>query len=1020
MTDPEGSTSAEDSDHLYRDLFTEMIAGVAVHEIILDESGKPIDYRFLEVNPEFEKLTGLHAPDIVGRRAREVIPDLEPEWLERYGRVALTGVPDQFVSYSGWLGRNFLVRAFRPAPGQFAALFLDVTERTRAEADLRERNAFTETILASAGEGIAVYDRDLRFVVWNPAMAELSGLSAEQVIGADAQGLFGDVMGASAREDLARALAGESPVSSEFEYVIPRTGRRAWAIQTNRPHFNANGEVVGVVLSLRDITARHEIEEALRRSEEKFRAIFDSVGDAVAIYQPGGGFVEVNRMMCERLGYSRAELLTMSVADIDAPDSAALLQSRVDTIMEDGQARFEVTHVRRDGGLIPTEIVSRKIDFEGHPAILTVQRDISERKRSEEALREQTRFLQNLLDAIPIPIIAKDRESHVQLCNTAFAENGGLRREDVLGKRVGEIGIPEAEMHLQRDKAVLSDGTLQVYEALMPQPNGSPRRHVITKAPLRSVEGEITGIVTAAIDIGDRYEAEQALRLTEARFRTLFECAGDAIFISDLSGRFTDANQTACDRLGYRKDELVGMRAIDVDTPESAALVAERLETLRERGSLAFETAHVRRDGTAIPVEMISTMIELGGQPAVLSIARDISDRKRAESERAALEAQLRQSQKMEGIGQLAGGIAHDFNNLLTAISGYASLALGDLDGGEDAHEDIEQIEHAADRAAALTRQLLAFARRTVLQPEVVDLGASVRNLEPMLRRLIGEDLSLMTVTSPVRGAILADPGQMEQVIVNLVVNARDAMPDGGVLTIETGETELDPESAAAYTLTNPGRYATLKVSDTGTGMSDETLSHVFEPFFTTKGPGKSTGLGLATVDGIVRQSGGGVSAESELGRGSAFTVFLPLVDAAARAAAPARAFPSAAPIRGGTILVVEDDHAVRGFATRVLEQAGYRVISAADGISALDAARGRSIDLLLTDVVMPTMSGREVADRLASVAPGIRVLFVSGHDEKTIVRRGGLEAGIRYLAKPFTAEALIGAVNDALAAPAD
>ena len=1015
MVDSRDETPAAGDDSLYRLLFREMIAGVALHEIVVDDAGTPIDYRFLEVNPEFEKLTGLHAGDILGKRVREVIPDLEPEWVERYGRVALTGVPDQFESYIAGLGRHFLVRAFCPAPGQFAALFIDVTERMRAEADLRERNAFTETIISSAGEGLIVYDSDLRFVVWNPAMEEITGLPAGQVLGRSADELFPEVMATGVGGDIARALTGESPASREYEYVVPGTGRRGWVVQTNRPHRNAGGEVVGVVSSVRDITARHEIDATLRRSEEQFRAIFDSVGDSVAIYEPDGRYVAVNSMMCERLGYSRAELLTMSVADIDAPESSARLRGRLATIMREGQALFEVTHVRRDGTRIPTEILSRKIDFQGHPAILTVQRDISERVRSEGALREQARFLQQLIDAIPIPITAKDLDGRIRLSNSAFTEGPALGQSPTVGKTLAELGIPSAPTHDAHDAAILRGEPTQVYDSSMAFGDGSMRRLVITRVPLKAEDGRITGIATAAVDITARYEAEQALRRSEARFRTLFEYAGDAIFIGDLSGRFFEANQTACDRLGYRKDELVGMSVADIDSPDQAAMVPERIAALQEKGSLAFETTHIRRDGTLIPVEMLSTMIELGGQPAVLSIARDISERKKAESERATLESQLRQSQKMEGIGQLAGGIAHDFNNLLTAIRGYASLAIGDLDTGQDAHEDIREIEHAADRAAALTRQLLAFARRTVLQPAVVDLGSSVRNLEPMLRRLIGEDISLITVPTAVRGSVLADPSQVEQVIVNLVVNARDAMPDGGILTIETGESDLDVEYARAHAMGAPGRYATLTVADTGTGMSDDTLSHVFEPFFTTKGPGKGTGLGLATVYGIVRQSGGSVAARSELGHGSTFTVFLPLVESSPGTPSEFRAVAEQVATRSGTVLVVEDDDPVRGFATRVLEQAGYRVLAASGGAAALDAARGEAIDLLLTDVVMPTMSGREVADRLASSAPGVRVLFVSGYDENTIVRQGVVDPSIRYLAKPFTAEALVGAVDDAL-----
>jgi PAS domain S-box-containing protein len=1012
MIESGGRSRTEGDDGLYRQLFNEMIAGVALHEIVLDGSGTPVDYRFLQVNAEFEKLTGLKAGKIVGRRVLEVIPDLEHEWIERYGRVALTGVPDEFESYSAALGRHYMVRAFRPAAGQFAALFIDVTERTRAEEQLRERNAFTESIIASAGEGLIVYDRELRFLVWNPAMEELTSLPAEQVLGREADDLFPDVMAAGVGEDLTRALAGEAPTSREFEYVVPRTARRGWVVQTNRPHRNADGDIVGVVSSVRNITADHEVSAAIRRSEEQFRTIFEGAGDGLLIHRPDGTIIEANRVACEQLGYRREELLQMSVVDINAPAGAGLVPERLNRIIADGFATFETQHLRRDGSLMPIEIVARTIEFAGGPAVLSVQRDISDRKRAERTAREQARFLQQLIDAIPIPITSKGRDGQIQLANTAFAKGPGLGRTQIVGRTVGELGLVDVGIHDARDRAVLDGEGIQAYEASMPFADGSVRRLLVTRVPLETEQGEITGVATAAVDISARYEAEQELRRSEARFRTLFERAGDAIFISDLTGRFLEANQTACDRLGYTKEELVGMSAIDIDTPENAALVGPRIAELLDTGGLTFETAHVRRDRTVIPVEMISTTIELGGQLSVLSIARDISDRKKAEAERSALEDQLRQSQKMEGIGQLAGGIAHDFNNLLTAIRGYASLAIIELDNGSSAREDLQEVERAADRAAALTRQLLAFARRTVLQPSVVDLGASVRSLEPLFRRLIGEDVSLVTLTPPLAGAVMADPGQMEQVIVNLAVNARDAMPDGGVLTIATGETDLDSEYTRAHSMAVPGRYATLTVSDTGTGMSDDTLSHVFEPFFTTKGPGKGTGLGLATVYGIVRQSGGSVTATSELGRGSAFTVFLPLVEPRPPEPAETRAVAEPLPARSGTILVVEDDDPVRGFAIRVLQRAGYRVIAASGGAAALAAAREQTIDLLLTDVVMPTMSGREVANRLAAVVPGLRVLFVSGHDESTIVRQGVLEPNLRYLAKPFTAEALVGAVD--------
>jgi signal transduction histidine kinase/CheY-like chemotaxis protein len=412
---------------------------------------------------------------------------------------------------------------------------------------------------------------------------------------------------------------------------------------------------------------------------------------------------------------------------------------------------------------------------------------------------------------------------------------------------------------------------------------------------------------------------------------------------------------------------------------------------------------------------MSVALVDLDGRSIILGIARDISERKRAEAERSALEEQLRQAQKMEGIGRLAGGIAHDFNNLLTAIRGSASLALLALPEGEGPREDLEQIEQAADRAASLTRQLLAFARRTVLQPEVVDLGEIVRHLEPMLGRLIGEDVTLVTATPGGASCVLADPGRIEQVIVNLAVNASDAMPNGGTLTIEVGNADSFEAANPADLPLSDGPATTLSMTDTGLGMDATVLDHLFEPFFTTKGPGKGTGLGLATVYGIVRQSGGTVTVHSEVGHGSTFTIYLPRVVGSSGASAEPPRKSVAGGHKTGTILVVEDDTGVRRFASRVLETAGYQVMTASGGAAAIAEANTEGVQLLLTDVVMPGMSGREVASRLVARIPGLRVLYMSGHTDKGIVHDGVLEPDIEFLAKPFTAEELLSAVAKAM-----
>ncbi|MBI4483969.1 MAG: response regulator [Acidobacteria bacterium] len=401
--------------------------------------------------------------------------------------------------------------------------------------------------------------------------------------------------------------------------------------------------------------------------------------------------------------------------------------------------------------------------------------------------------------------------------------------------------------------------------------------------------------------------------------------------------------------------------------------------------------------------------------PAVLRAVREVEEH----SERKKLEEQLRQAQKMEAIGQLTGGIAHDFNNLLTVINGYADLSLARLPEKDPAHKHLEEIRKAGHRAASLTHQLLAFSRQQILEPKVLDLNAIVVEMEKMLRRLIGEDIELACALAPDLGRVKADSGQIEQVIMNLAVNARDAMPQGGKLTIETANVELDEAYARNHVAVRPGAYVLLAVSDTGCGMDKEVQSHLFEPFFTTKEPGEGTGLGLSTVYGIVKQSGGNIWVYSEPGHGATFKIYLPAVEEVVAVASPEGARPLA---MGGseTILLAEDDEPVRNLARQILEMHGYTVLEAQNGREALEICKRHEgpIHLMVTDVVMPQMSGRDLADRAAQLRPGIKLLYLSGYTGKAIVQHGVLEPGVAFLQKPFTPDALARKVREVLDAP--
>jgi len=457
--------------------------------------------------------------------------------------------------------------------------------------------------------------------------------------------------------------------------------------------------------------------------------------------------------------------------------------------------------------------------------------------------------------------------------------------------------------------------------------------------------------------------------------------------------------------------ELIGRDLRVLVAPDEIPRVEGYAAACQEGGPAPprYEFQGVRRDGTLIWVETLMSVTSWRHGTALLATFVDVTERKR-------LEDHLRQSQKMEAIGRLAGGVAHDFNNLLTVISGRAQIELLRPELSGPSRRNIDLIAEAASRASTLTKQLLAFSRKQVLQPRVLDVDIVVARMEPLLRRLIGEDIDLVTATEPGLGRVRADPGQLEQVVLNLAVNARDAMPRGGRLTVETANAELDEAYARQQADVHPGPYVILAVSDTGVGMDAETRAHLFEPFFTTKGVGEGTGLGLATVYGIVKQSGGHITAYSEVGRGTTIKIYLPRVDAASEVRG---AEPEPVVLRRGseTVLLVEDDEAVRELTCEVLEMHGYTVLAVADAGEAPRVLEGasRPIHLLVTDVVMPRLSGRELTERLRSLRPGLKVLYISGYAGTAVVHHGVLDPGTPFLQKPFTPDALLRSVRKVL-----
>ena len=518
------------------------------------------------------------------------------------------------------------------------------------------------------------------------------------------------------------------------------------------------------------------------------------------------------------------------------------------------------------------------------------------------------------------------------------------------------------------------------------------------------------------VDITRRKEAERALleQLTrsEEEYRTLFELHPNPVWVYDLETlRFLAVNAAAERQYGYSRQELASMTIADIRPQEEVPAMLAAVGNVAEGAVRSGPWHHRTRDGTVFEVEISSHTIMFGGRRGEVVMAIDVSERR-------ALEHQLLQAQKMEAVGQLAGGVAHDFNNLALVISGHADLLLERLDDAR-ARESAREIRRAADQASELTRQLLAFSRRQVLHPVELDVSEVVADLVPMLDRLIGDDIELSTRLSAGAGAVQADPAQLRQVVMNLVLNARDAMPGGGRLSIETSARDLDEHFTEAKLELAPGGYVVLAVSDTGQGMDEATRGRIFEPFFTTKEPGKGTGLGLSTVYGVVKQTGGSIWVYSEPGRGTTFKVYLPRHGASAAAAEQDR--PSATvPAATATLLLVEDHEQVRTLVHMVLEKLGHTVVAAASGGEALAAAAAREgpIDMVVTDLVMPGMDGKELVERLRELRPGIRALFTSGYSQG-VVEGHELGAGDAFLPKPYDQSELAAAVEAVLAAPA-
>ncbi len=737
----------------------------------------------------------------------------------------------------------------------------------------------------------------------------------------------------------------------------------------------------------------------------QFQSIVENITDLVTIFDADGTIRYLSPSLRTMLGYAPEELLGSRIDGLLHPEDVEGVRQFCSSLMAKsygtGSIACRVGH--RDGSWRWVESVgANRLEDSALSGILVVMRDITERKRVENRLRANERQLEAIVQAVNDIVFEFDGDGRYLDVFAADETKLAAPKKDVLGHTIAEVlGATAAKPFLDPIRRVLETGLPERFEYSLTVRDGE--RHFFTRLHrMPGLDGAGPTVCMAISDITDRKNAEEALARSEAQYRALVEHAPLGVFRAKPDGRLLAANPALVSMLGYDSPEAL----LSANLTRNVYVHPSR--TL-ENGAGTEETQWRKQDGSQIWVR-----VHLRPDPApgaggeFNGLVEDVTVERN-------LEAQFLQAQKMEAVGRLAGGVAHDFNNTLTAILSYSDMLINDLAPGDSRRLDLEQIRRSGKRAAELTQQLLAFSRRQVLQTRVLDLNEVVGKTERMLRRVIGEDIKVGIVTGDQPAIIRADAGQIEQIILNLAVNARDAMPGGGLLTIETANVDLDELFAHRHQDVAPGRYVMLAVTDTGVGITPDVFQHLFEPFFTTKGPGKGTGLGLATVYGIVKQSGGSIWPYSQPGRGTTFKIYFPRVEESVehREEGPSR------PSGGGreTILVAEDEDSVREVVSRVLSKKGYHLLLAENGEAALRLARSRpgSIQLLLTDLVMPGMSGGELAQRLRDEQPGLRILFMSGYTDDAVVRQGVLEKGVPYLQKPFTAEALAARVREVL-----
>ena len=797
----------------------------------------------------------------------------------------------------------------------------------------------------------------------------------------------------------------EDFIIRNLSYYEPESTAERWEYILTTTLFAGLSLIVPFFVIIRGDMQRRRTEQALWESESKYRDLAETSQDLIWRLDEKGVFIYLNPAWESTLGYSLEEMTGQTFTSFKRPEEAERTLQIYKQILQGGSAtNYETTYISKTGKEIILNFKAKPL-LDGSGQIVGTQgtaTDITERKLAEEALRENERRLRTVLGSAPIVLWALDPEGRFTLSEGKGLDSLGLKPGQVVGLSVFDVYKGHEGILSDTRRTLAGESLTTTWEEV------EGLVFEARYAPLEDEEGRNIGAIGVAIDVTERKRAEEALRESEERFRSLVDQAVDAIFLHDLKGRLIDVNERACSNLGYSREQLLNMSVGNIAVDYDADTMGKKYRELAPGEAHTKVTLHRRKDGTTFPVEVHYGRLDSRGQSMVVALVRDITERKQ-------LEAQFQQAQKMESVGLLAGGLAHDFNNLLQIIGGYTTLALSRDGVGEEIKKDLQKVLKGSESAAGLTRQLLAFSRQNVLSPRDLRINDLLNNLMKLMGSLLGAELELRVILGDGLGYVHGDPGMIEQVLMNLCVNARDAMTEGGRLVIETRKFEVDEAQCQAEGWEAPGGYVLISVADNGSGIAKEVLPNIFDPFFTTKEAEKGTGLGLSVVHGIVEQHRGRITVCSELGKGTTFNVFLPV----AKGSEAGFAEPKALPAAGGTetILVADDEADILQLTIALLEDKGYTVLAASDGEEAVRVFKDHrgEIALALLDLGMPRLNGRRVYDEIHPLSPKLPFIFNSGYPASIMDKEYFESTNSTLIQKPFTPSTLLHVVREVL-----